>query len=516
MKIKSLLTVLTICLVLTPLAAQAQTAHLAVSVAEVGTLDPHFANKIGEVPIIRMVYQSLLRHPAGEIDVAKLEPSLATQWAVADDKLTWTFHLRKGVKWHEGYGEMTAEDVKFSLDRIRDEKVGSPARKAISAIESVTVVDPYTVQIKTTDPYPVLPAMMVEERFGYIICKKAAEKLGKDLQYHPIGTGPFMYDSYKPRESFTLKANPDYWGGSPGLDKVMVSFMPDDSTRELALRNGEVHAINIPAKQEWIDRLRKAGFVVNLTSPANTFVLHFNLTQKPLDNKKVRMALCHAISRDLLVQFLGKDVAKPEVSPLPEGYLGHTKDLAMYPYDTEKAKQLLSEAGFKDGFKLSMNISNSNIYLPPMQIIQEMWKKIGVALELKVVDHPTYHKLIRQDVNPVVIYGAYRYPLTGTRYFTQFYHSDSIVGKKTAVINFSHYGEALPGVDQHIDGARFELDQAKQVAMWEAAQKQIKADCVSFPLFTRKYAMAKSKKFDQGFEQKSYSFYQVTEKSMIR
>lgn len=516
MKIRNLLTVLTICLALTPLAAQAQTAHMAVSVAEVGTLDPHFANKIGEVPIIRMVYQSLLRHPAGEIDVARLEPSLATQWAVADDKLTWTFHLRKGVKWHEGYGEMNAEDVKFSLDRIRDEKVGSPARKAISAIESVTVTDPYTVQIKTTDPYPVLPAMMVEERFGYIICKKAAEKLGKDLQYHPIGTGPFMYDSYKPRESFTLKANPDYWGGKPSLEKVMVSFMPDDSTRELALRNGEVHAINIPAKQEWIDRLRKAGFVVNLTSPANTFVLHFNLTQKPLDNKKVRMALCHAISRDLLVQFLGKDVAKPEVSPLPEGYLGHTKDLAQYPYDVEKAKQLLTEAGFKDGFKLSMNISNSNIYLPPMQIIQEMWKKIGVELELKVVDHPTYHKLIRQDVNPVVIYGAYRYPLTGTRYFTQFYHSDSIVGKKTAVINFSHYGEALPGVDQYIDGARFELDQAKQVAMWEAAQKQIKADCVSFPLFTRKYAMAKSNKFDQGFEQKSYSFYQVTEKSMIR
>jgi peptide/nickel transport system substrate-binding protein len=151
-----------------------------------------------------------------------------------------------------------------------------------------------------------------------------------------------------------------------------------------------------------------------------------------------------------------------------------------------------------------------------MQIIQEMWKKVGVELELKVVDHPTYHKLIRKDVNPVVIYGAYRYPLTGTRYFTQFYHSDSIVGKKTAIINFSHYGEALPGVNKYIDGARFELDQAKQIQMWEAAQKQIKGDCVSFPLFTRKYAMAKSKKLDQGFEQKSYSFYQLTEKSQLK
>ena len=516
MKIKAVLTAVIICLAVSPLATAGQTARLAVGVADVGTLDPHFANKIGEVPIIRMVYQALLRHPAGEINVAKLEPSLATQWAVGEDKLTWTFHLRKGVKWHEGYGEVTAEDVKFSIDRILNPDVGSPARKAIAAIESVTVIDPYTVQIKTKQPYPVLPAMMVEERFGYIISKKAAEKLGKDLKYHPVGTGPFMYKEYKPREGFTLQPNPEYWGGKAKLDEVVVYFMPDDSTRELALRNGEVDAINIPAKQEWIDRLRKAGFTVNLTSPANMFALHFNLTQKPLDDKKVRMALCHAISRDLMVKFLGKDVAKPEVSPLPTGYVGHTDDVARYPHDPEKAKQLLAEAGFKDGFKLSMNISNSGIYLPPMQIIQEMWKKIGVELELKVVDHPTYHKLIRKDVNPVVIYGAYRYPLTGTRYFTQFYHSDSIVGKETAIINFSHYGEALPGIDKYIDDARFELDQAKQIQLWQAAQKQIKGDCISFPLFTRKYAMAKSQKLEQGFEQKSYSFYQLNEKSQLK
>ncbi|MBC2711225.1 MAG: polyamine ABC transporter substrate-binding protein [Desulfosarcina sp.] len=516
MKIKGLLIAMIFCLILVPLKAGAQTALLALGVADIGTLDPHFANKIGEVPIIRMVYQSLLRHPPGEIDVAKLQPSLATQWEVGDDKLTWTFHLRKGVKWHEGYGELTAEDVKFSIDRIINPDVGSPARKALAAVDSISVVDPYTVQIKTKQPYPVLPAMMVEERFGYIISKKAAEKLDKDIKYHPVGTGPFMFEAYKPRESFTLKANPDYWGDKPKLEKVEVSFMPDNSTRELALRNGEVHAINIPAKQEWIDRLKKAGFTVNLTSPANMFVLHFNLTKKPMDNKKVRMALCHAISRDILVQFLGKDVAKSEVSPLPSGYVGYTDNVVRYPYDVAKAKKFLVDAGHKDGFKLSMNISNSNIYLPPMQVIQEMWKKIGVDLELKVVDHPTYHKLIRKDVNPVVIYGAYRYPLTGTRYFTQFYHSDSIVGKETAIINFSHYGEALPGVDKYIDDARFELDVTKQIRLWEAAQKQIVEDCVAFPLFTRKYAMAKSKNFDQGFEQKSYSFYQVTEKSRIK
>lgn len=495
--------------------AKEQICRLAVSVADMGTVDPHFAVKIGEVPIVRMVYEALLSHPRGEINIEKIEPALAEHWEVGSDKLTWTFRLRKGVKWHEGYGEFTAEDVKFSMDRVLDPNVGSPFRKNLAVIESITVVDPYTIKIKTKKVKPDLPALLVNYQPGFIVCKKAVEKLGKDIKYHPIGTGPFRYHSYKPRESFTLVVHENYWKGKPILKKVVVSFIPDSSTRELALRNGEVDAINIPAKQEWIDRLRKNGFDVNLTSPANMFVLHFNLTKKPLGDIRVRKALCHAISREEMIKFLGKDVAKPEYSPLPSGYVGHTDDVVRYDYNPEKAKKLLAEAGYPKGFKLSMNISNSNIYLPPMQVIQEHWKKIGVDLQLNVVDHPTYHKLIRKDVNTVVIYGAYRYPLTGNIYLTQFYHSDSIVGKPTAIINFSHYGEALPGVDKCIDDARYELDVNKQKALWTKAQQQIKRDAISFPLFTRAYAMAKARYLDLGFEQKSWSFYDPRETTRI-
>lgn len=495
--------------------AKNQVARLAMDVGDIGTVDPHFATKIGEVPIVRMVYESLLRHPPGQIDIERLEPSLAEKWSVAADKLTWTFHLRKGVKWHENYGDFTADDVKFSIDRLMDEKVGSPFRKNLAAIETVTIINPLTIQIKTRKPVPDLPAIMINNQAGFVVSRKALEKLGKDIKFHPIGTGPFQYNAYQPRESFTLTANEGYWRGKPILKKVVVSFMPDASTRELALRGGEVDAINIPAKQEWIDRLSKAGFDVNLTAPSNTFVLYFNLTKKPLDNIKVRRALSHAINRNELIAYLGKDVAKPEISPLPAGYVGHTDDVARYDYDPKKAAQLLAEAGFSKGFELSMNISNSNIYLPPMQVIQEQWKKIGVDLKLNVVDHPTYHKLIRQDANPVVIYGAYRYPLTGNIYLTQFYHSDSIVGKSSAVINFSHYGDALPGVDKYIDDARYELDVAKQKALWGKAQKQIMEDVVAYPLFTQYYAMAKAKSFDLGFEQKSWSFYDPQETSKI-
>ena len=495
--------------------AKEQVARLGVDVADVGTVDPHFATSIGEAPVYRSVYEALLRHPPGVVDVEKIQPALAERWSVGSDKVTWTFHLRKGVKWHEGFGEFTAEDVKFSIERVKDPKVGSPFIKSLDAVDSVTVVDPYTVRIKTKKPFPDLPALMVDYQAGNIVSKKAVEKLGKDIRFHPVGTGPFKFHSYKPQESYTLVANENYWRGKPILQKVIISFLPDDSTRELALRNVEVDAISLPAKQEWIDRLRKGGFEVNLTSPANMFSLLFNLTQKPLNDLRVRRALCHAISREELISFLGKNVAKPEYSPLPSGYVGHTEEVARYPYDPARAKKLLAEAGFPDGFKLAMNISNSNIYLPPMQVIQEQWKKVGVELELKVVDHPTYHQLIRKDANAVVIYGAYRYPLTGDAYLTQFYHSDSIVGKKTAVINFSHYGEAVPGVDKYLDEARFELDLKKQKALWEKAQKQIMEDAVCFPLLTRLYAMTKAKYLDLGFEQKSGSIYDFRETSRV-
>lgn len=516
-RIGQMLAVMTTALLLAvPATARTDTVRLAVGVDDIGTLDPHFSTRIGEVPIIRMIYEPMMRHPPGEINIEEIEPALAERWELEDDKLTWNFYLRKGVQWHEGYGEFTAEDVKFSLERVLDEKTGTPFRKKLLFIDSITVINPYQVQIKTKEIVPFFPALLVDNQQGFIVCKKAVEKLGRDIKFHPIGTGPFKFHSYKPRESFTLTANTDYWRGRPKLSRVVVSFIPDNSTRELALRSGEVHAVNIPAKQEWIDRMKKAGMDVNLTSPANMFVLHYNMTIKPLDNINVRRALCHAIDRQEIINFLGKDVAKVEISPLPSGYVGHTEDVIRYEHSVAKAKELLEKAGYADGFTLEMNISNSDIYLPPMQVIQEQWKKIGVTLKLNVVDHPTYHKLIRQDVNPVVIYGAYRYPLTGDIYLTQFYHSESIVGKKTAIINFSHYGDILDSVDEYIDDARYETNLKKQKALWEEAQKQIKKDAVSFPLFTRVYAMAKTPKLELGFEQKSWSFYDIKETSYIK
>jgi peptide/nickel transport system substrate-binding protein len=491
-------------------AGPAQVLHMGIGVNDIGNLDPQISTAVGDTAIVELVYEGLTRFPDGAIDSTHILPSLATSWKVQPDGLTWTFNLRKGVQWQGGYGEFTADDVLFSYNRLKDPKAGSPFRANLESIKSMKKIDAHTVQFVTARPVPNLPALFVNANHAFILSKAASEK-GVDFRSHPVGTGPFQYQGYKPRESVTFARNDAYWGGRPILEQVVMQFMPDNGTRELALRNGDVQAIDIAATQQAIDRMRRAKMDVDLTAPANSFMVYFNPAIKPFDNIKVRQALSYATDRNSMLTFLGKDVSRKETSPLPVGYTGHTEDVAHYDFDLAKAKKLLAEAGFPNGFDASLPISNNNIYLQPMQIIQAQWRKIGVNLKLNVVDHPTYHRLIRQNISPAVIYGAYRYPLDGIRYLDEFFYSKSSIGTPTAVTNFSHYNK----IDTELDSAREERDPAKQIQQWQQAQKQIMADAIAIPLFTRKYALARSPKLDLGHKQVSYSFYTLSKDTRL-
>ncbi len=491
-------------------AAPNQNLRLGMGVDDIRTLDPYFSTSVGETPIVEFVYEGLTKFPDGVIDPARIQPALAESWNVSPDGLAWTFKLRKGVQFHGGHGEMTADDVIFSYERLKSDKTASPFRQNLAAIKKMEKVDPYTVRLYTEVPEPNLPALLLNANKGYIMSKAALEK-GIDVKTHPVGTGPFEYAEYKPRESFRLKRNDAYWGGKPTLDSVTAQFMSNASTRELALRNGDVHAIEIAASKDAITRMRRANMEVDLTAPANAFILYFNPTIKPFDNIDVRKALSYATDRKSMLQFLGEEVSGEELSPLPSGYLGHNKNVAKYDFDPKKAKELLAKAGFPNGFSATVIVSNNNIYLPPMQIIQDQWRKVGVDLKLDVVDHPTYHRQIRQNLNPVVIYGAYRYPLDGNRYLNEFFHSRSTIGKPTASTNFSHYEK----VDELLNKAQTEKDLKKRIEYWEQAQAIIMDDAMAIPLFTRKYAMARSPKLDLGHPQQSYAFYTFTPKTRL-
>jgi len=316
---------------------------------------------------------------------------------------------------------------------------------------------------------------------------------------NPIGTGPFMLQEYFPKQKLIEVKNDAYFRGKPLLEKIEFWFMPDASSREMAFRKGEIDICEGVREQSWVEKMKKVdGAVVDIFGPGEGLTLHFNTGMKPLDDVRVRKALAYGINREELMDFLGKDVTEPLFSPVPASYLGGITDLPLYKFDPSKSKELLKEAGLEKGFKLKMVISEASPYLRPMEQIQAQLRRIGVDLEMDVITHGAYHTQIRKDANPIVLYICARFP-TADPILTQFFHSNAIVGKPTAITNFSHYDK----IDDLIERARRETNLEVQKGLWADAQRKILEDAVAYPLCTTKFVFARKSKVDLGYELKS-------------
>jgi len=467
--------------------AEKQILTFAASGRDIHTMDPHFATTYIEYPLVEAIFNGLVRFPPGEsVSIEEIESDLAKSWDANEDKTVWTFHLREGVQWHKGYGEFTAEDVKFSLGRVSDPELGSPWRSSFAGVEDVEIVDKYTVRVTLKQPNPFFLLNVSNYHGGYIVPKEAVQELGEDFATDPIGSGPFVFQGYQPRKKVTLEANDDYFRGAPILSEIEYLFMPDQTSRELALRTGEIDAADFPNIQKWAEELKKQDFVVDLQGPGNMYHLHFNMSEEPFDNYKVRQALAYAFDRGKIVEYRGPAIVEKTYSMVPPGYFGHISDVRKYEYDLDKAEELLEEAGYPDGFSFQIFISEAESYKPYAVQAQSMWEEIGVDMQLKVVDHSSYHSLIRKDSNAVVFYNASRLPLADV-YLRQWFHSKSIVDKPTAVTNFSHYGEVdadgdgeVDSIDELIDEAASDPDLDRQKELYAEAQKQIAEDVPAF------------------------------------
>jgi peptide/nickel transport system substrate-binding protein len=497
------------CVAATDDARGAGVLRLAQSSTDLGTMDPHFATTTPDRSLVDMVFNGLLRYKPGDGSV--FEPDLATSLPTArlvGGKQVWTFQLRKGVMCHPtepvpSY-QLTSEDVVYSLQKSADKPRSAYAADYTGM--TVEAADASTVRI-TLDK-PLSPALFFPKvanySGGFIVCKRAAEKLGADgLKTRTAGTGPFMVKGYSPQEKVTLVANPAYFRGKPQLDGVELRYVPDLSSRELGLRNAQLEVINGSPDSAWVDRMRGvSGVKVDVFGVGEVVVLHIRMTAPPLDKLEVRRAIAHALDRSEFQALIGPGIAEIVHSPVPVKFLpgGLTeKDLAPrglnYPTDLNKAKKLLADAGYPNGFPLEVVTSEFTGYRVIYESMQAQLAKVGIKVNVKQVDHATMHSLIRKDANPLVVYVAWR--PNADVILTQFFHSDAIVvtGPKPNT-NFSHYNK----IDALIEQARGETDPAKQTALWKDAQVKILEDMAAYPIQYQNQVYARSTAVDYGHE----------------
>lgn len=463
--------------------AAARKQVLNVGHREPDTLDPHKALLGTTQPIIRYIYRGLTRFAIkdGRVTTAEVEPDLAEKWTVSDDGTVWTFSLRKGVKFHHNFGDMTAEDVKFSYERQLGDAKGMRFGKEIAMIQEIKVLDPYTVQfvLKSFDPVFLLRVAGYQQ--GYIVSKKAVEKHGDKFEWNPVGTGPFYFDQHLPREKIILKANKDYYFGRPKIDEVHYFDVPEDATKMIGVEKGTFDIIypNL-ATADMISQAAKIGVAVDQHAPGGQYRLYINQTKPPFDDIRVRLALMHAVNRKKIVDTLyPHDLGTVSPSPLPPGYFGHVP-VTIPEYDPDKARALLKEAGHPNGFTVKDYFMTTYSGYPKITtLLQEDLKQVGILLDIQPVEHATYHQNIRRNLNPFVLYGGTR--LTdGDIWLNLFFHSSEIPDHEAGRpgTNFAHY----KAIDGMLEEAHRQRDQAKRAAFYHDAQKQIMQDAVCLPL----------------------------------
>jgi peptide/nickel transport system substrate-binding protein len=422
------------------------------------SLDPH--STPGFRHLLWQVFDTLIyQAPDGS-----LVPGLASEWKVSADGLTWTFKLREGVKFHDGT-PFNAEAVKFNFERIVD-----PATKAtysknlIGPFKKATVVDPLTVQVELSQPFPIL-ATNLARVFTGMVSPTAVQKLGPDFARNPVGTGPFMFKEWIDNDHITLVKNPDYnWApaifkhqGPAYLDEVRYAFIPENATRLAALETGELNAIEYVPVSEF-ERIKGDKRFTTLVAPLTGMPLSIVInTEKPiLSDLKVRQALSYGFDRAGFIKAQYNNAYPPATGPLISSVLYYDASVEnRYPYDPAKAKSLLDEAGWKvgtDGIRQKdgqpLELTFEDCIQRGAEIFQAQMKEIGVKVNIRMSDCPATQEAMNKGehdfcwtgqlgTDPDVLEGAFHSRNIGGLNYVRFRSSelDALIDKGRAELN---------------------------------------------------------------------------------
>jgi peptide/nickel transport system substrate-binding protein len=430
-----------------------------------------------------------------------VKPLLAESWEVSRDGLTYTFKLKKGVKWHDGK-PFTAKDVAFTFYSVLDPKVTTPHRGYFDALvgfpeltnkdnpkkpeelaqKPIEILDDHTIRFRLRYPYGAFLAVLVNPRAGIVPehVLKGQDLNTTEFNRKPIGTGPFKFVEWKRGERIVLEANPDYHGGRPALDHLIYRVIPDNVVLLQELRAGGVDFIERPPLTE-VGRLKQTAGLKVITADTTSYTYFgFRLDLAPFDDARVRRALYHAIDVPAIVREVLQGYGAISNGQFPPGSWAYDASVKPYAYDPARAQAILSEAGWKpgpdgilakDGKRLSFSIRHDQAdqtVKDTSVIIQEFLKKIGVEAKLEPLDWPTFvKKLFASEYEAIVVGWTNFHDPDPFAY--SIWHSSQWKGR-----NYAHYKS--PRADAALEAARQARDQGERKKHYSEFSKILMED----------------------------------------
>ncbi|MDQ3627741.1 MAG: ABC transporter substrate-binding protein [Actinomycetota bacterium] len=419
-------------------------------------LDPAKTSSYYSFQVLENVYDTLVEPDEN----LQMQPALAKSWEVSDDQRTWTFTLRDDVEFHDG-SAFTADDVVYSYNRIIDEEL--PVAYRFAAVTKVTAPDDSTVVIELAQPTPNLLASIGGYK-GVAIVQEDNVESG-DIKNQPVGTGPFALVDYAQGDSITLESNPGYWGGAPAISGVEFSFVSDPTVALQNLESGEVHwTDNLPPQQ--VSSLVERDDLAVDSAPSNDYWYFApNQEQEPFDDPRVRQALAWAIDRDEITQAAKFGNATSNQTAIPESSAWY-HDYAPYSQDQDRATELLAAAGAED---LSFELMVTSEYPETVSVAQVMSSQlaeVGVDVKIRTLDFATWLDEQGKGNFDVFMLGWLGNIDPDEYYYAQ-HHSGG---------SFNFHGYDNPEVDQLLDDARVETDQADRKALYDQIAELIVDD----------------------------------------
>lgn len=447
-------------------------------IAEPQSLDPHVATATNDFRILMNLYEGLVRFSDGTLEI---EPALAESWEISDDALTYTFQLREGVTFHDG-SPFNAEAVKFNFDRMLDEEhpfhdTGPfPLSFNFSAVEEVAVVDEYAIEFTLSEPFaPFLSNLAYPT--GLIVSPAAVEQHGANHGRNPVGTGPFRFAEWQANQRVVITGNPDYRDGPPALEAVVFRPITDANTRMAEMLAGGLD-IMVEAPPDSIAQFRDApDFAVHEQAGPHVWYLILNMKEGPFQDQAIRQAANFAVNKESLVNDVLQGTAQVSAGPVPPAFAwAYNEEVEPYPYDPDRARALLGEAGY-DGEEIVFYVTEGGSgMLDPVAMgtaIQADLAAVGMNVRIETYEWNTF----LGQVNPGLEGKAH---MAQMAWMTNDPDTLPFLTLRTAAwpdeggFNSGYYSNL--DVDEILDQARMATDQEERAALYRDVQAIVNED----------------------------------------